>query len=158
MNYGNIAQKTNFLCGSDELDFGPLFVQSFAIPGINFSHTDIAGSRHGAKLHIQGDSCTYNNLNLNLLIDEDFKSYFDFYDKVMKGFNPREGKFANQEFNFWITVTDLKGYPLFKTEFFSCRIESIGDIELTTTDDSTANTLSIDIVYDYYTISKIQSK
>lgn len=155
MNYNNLAQKTNYLCGSNELEFGPMYLQSFSLPGMSFSHTEIGGSRFGAKLHTQADSVSYSDLNFTLLIDEDFKVYHEFFEKVMKGFNPECDKFANQEFNFWVIVTNNKGYPLFRTDYYSCRISNIGDIELATNDDSTFNTLSVTINFDFYKVSKM---
>ena len=158
MNYNNLAQKTNFLCGSNELEFGPMYLQSFALPGMSFSHPEIGGSRFGAKLHTQADSVSYSDLTFSLLIDEDFKVYHEFFDKVMRGFNPECDKFANQEFNFWVIVTDNKGYPLFRTDYYSCRITSIGDLDLSTNEDTVFNTLSVTINFDYYKVSKMNSE
>jgi hypothetical protein len=158
MNYNNLAQKTNYLCGSNELEFGPVYLQSFSIPGMSFSHPELGGSRFGSKLHMQGDSVSYSDLSFTLLIDENFKVYHEFFDKVMQGFNPECDKFANAEFNFWIIVTNNKGTPIFRVDFTSCRISSLGDIELATNDDSTFNTLSVTLNFDFYKVSKLNSK
>lgn len=158
MNYNNLSQKTNYLCGSDELNFGPVYLQSFSLPGMSFSHPELGGSRYGAKLHVQSDSVSYNQLTFTILIDEHFKSYFEFYNKVLNGFNPESGNFANQEFTFWVTLTDSKGYPVFKVDFYSCRISDLGDIEIASNDDTVYNTLSVTCTYDYYKVDNTADK
>ena len=153
MNYNNLAQKTNYLAGSAKLELAPFYLTVVNVPGINFSHPEIGG-RYGSKLNVTGDTLTYNALSFEMLIDEDFKLYHEFMDKVFKNINPETGTFATQEFDFWIQINNNKGNKLFKIEFMNCRIESIGDIMLDVQDEITEHTMSIDIKYDYFKIIK----
>ena len=83
-------------------------------------------------------------------VDEDFQIYHEFMDKVLKNVEPETGKFQNEEFDFWIEINNSKGNKLFKVEFYNCRIESIGDIQLDSQDDAPEHTMSAEIKYDYY--------
>ena len=59
MNITNLAQTTNFICGSEKLNLCDVFLQQVNLPGISFGHPE-TGGRLGAKLHVQADSCTFN--------------------------------------------------------------------------------------------------
>jgi hypothetical protein len=155
MNYNNLAQKTNYIAGSDKLDLTPFYLTTVNIPGISFSHPEMGG-RYGSRLNVTGDTLTYNALSFEMLVDEDFNVYHEFMDKVFDNVNPESGTFAAQEFDFWIEVNNNKGNKLFKIEFYNCRIDSLGDILLDSQDDITEHLMSIDIKYDYYKIVKSQ--
>lgn len=153
MNYSNLAQKTNYIAGSDKLKLTPFFLTAVNIPGVNFSHPEISG-RYGVKMNVTGDSITYNALSFEMLIDEDFEIYHEFMDKAVESINPESGSFSSQEFDFWIQINNNKGNKLFKIEFYNCRLESIGDIQLDTQDEITEHSMTVDIKYDYYKIIK----
>ena len=152
MNYNNLAQKTNYIAGSDKLELAPFFLTAVNIPGLNFSHVEVGGK--AGRFNVTGDTLVYNALAFEMLIDEDFKVYHEFMDKAVKSINPESGTYASQEFDFWIQVNNNKGNKLFKLEFYNCRLESIGDIQLDSQDDITEHTLAIDIKYDYYKLVK----
>lgn len=153
MNYNNFSQKTNYIAGSAALNLTPFYLSTVNIPGITFNHPEI-GSRPGARLTLQGDTVTYNSLSFEMLIDEDFKIYHEFMDRIVDAVNPETGSFANREFDFWIQIDNNKGTKLFKIEFYNCRIESIGDIQLDSQDETTEHTMSAELKYDYFKIIK----
>jgi hypothetical protein len=156
MNTNNLAQKTNFTAGSDQLQFTPFYLTSVNIPGVNFSHPELGG-RSGTKFNVTSDNITYNPLSFEMLLDEDFKIYHEFMRKINKSISPETGKFESVEFDFWVVINNNKSSPLFKMEFHNCRIETISDIQLDVTDDMTEHTLSVDIKYDYFEIVKTQN-
>jgi len=153
MNSNNLAQKTNFNAGSNQLQLSQIYLNSVNIPGINFSHPELS-SRAGSKLNLTGDTLTYNNLSIEILVDEDFNIYHEISTKIFNNISPITGSFANIEFDFWIDINNSKGYHLFKMEFNSCRIESIGDIQLETNSDETEFTLPVELKFDYFNIIK----
>lgn len=151
MNYNNLAQKTNFTAGSEALELLPFYLTSVNIPGINFGHPEIGG-RTGSRFAVGGDTLTYNTLSFEMLVDEDFEIYHEFMDKITDSVNPETGTFAGIEFGFWVEINNNKGNKLFKMEFYNCRVDNIGDVQLDTQDDMTEYMLSVDIKYDYYKI------
>lgn len=156
MNYNNLAQKTNYIAGSDKLELLPFYLTTVNIPGINLSHVEM-GSRSGARFNVTGDTIVYNTLSFEMLIDEDFNIYHEFMDKITSNINPESGSFASIEFDFWIEINNNKGNKLFKMEFYNCRVETISDIQLDTQDDMTEHTMSVDVKYDYYKVIRNQT-
>lgn len=152
MNYNNLAQKTNYVAGSVALELAPFYLTTVNIPGINFTHVDVGGK--AGRFSVTGDTLSYNILSFEMLIDEDFKIYHEFMDKAIKAINSETGTFASQEFDFWIQINNNKGNKLFKIEFYNCRLESIGDIQLDSQDEITEHNMNVDIKYDYFKIIK----
>lgn len=152
MNYNNLAQRTNYTAGSAQLELAPFYLTTVNIPGISFGHPEIS-SRAG-KFSVTGDTLVYNALSFEMLIDEDFKLYHEFMDKVFKNVNSETGTFASQEFDFWVQINNSKGNKLFKIEFFNCRVESVADIMMDAQDEMTEHTMSVDLRYDYFKIVK----
>lgn len=153
MNYNNLAQKTNYTAGSDKLELLPFYLTTVNLPGINLSHPSLS-SRSGTLLNVTGDTVQYNALSFEMLVDEDFQIYHEFMDKIFNNINPETGTFASQEFDFWVEINNNKGNKLFKMEFYNCRIESVGDINLDSQDDMTEYTMSVEIKFDYYKVFK----
>ena len=151
MNYHNFAQKTNFIGGSEKFEDMVFYMTSVNIPGITFNLPEVGG-RYSTKAFLASDKITYNNLNFEFLIDEDFSLYKDLMKTITKSYNPEEGTFKNEEFTFWLQINNNKGNKVMSFEFYNCRIENLGDINLNTQDDSTEHTMTLDIKYDYYKI------
>jgi len=155
MNIANLAQKTNFIAGSDKLKLTELYLTTVNLPGVTIDHPELSAGA-GAKLNLTGDNITYNTLSFNLLVDEDFLIYHEFMGKIFNNVNPESGSFANIEFDFWVQINNSKGHKLFKIDFTNCRVESIEDIEFDTASDETEFTLDVEIKYDYFTIDRGQ--
>ena len=151
-NINNLAQHINYIVGSNELELFPLYMQSFTIPGISFSHPEYGG-RYGSKVKFQADCITFNQVTLQLLLDETFNSYREFMQKAFSLYNPQNGTFTQKDFNIFIVPNNTKGHPLFVCNIYDCKIESIDDIDLGLSDSSPYNTFSVTITYNYYTMS-----
>lgn len=151
VNTNNFAQRTNYMAGSDKLQLLPFYLASVNIPGMNLNHPELGG-RTGGRLNLTGDTITYNSLSLEVLLDEDFEIFHEFTDKVFENIDPKSGTFADLTFDFWIEISNSKGNKLFKMEFNNCRVETIGDIQLDTQDDTTEFLLSLEFKFDYYEI------
>lgn len=149
MNYNNLAQKTNYIAGSDKLKLAPFYLTNVNLPGLTFSYPEISG-RFGSKVFMAGDNIQYNSLSFEMLIDEDFNLYNEFLDKILENINVETGTFADNTFDFWIEINNNKGNKIMKFEFYNCRIESLGDIQLDTQDDITEHTITVEVRYDYF--------
>jgi hypothetical protein len=149
MNYNNLSQRTNFIAGSSKLDLLPFYLTNVNIPGINFSYPEFGG-RQGVRIHGGGDGVTFNNLSFEMLVDEKFNIYNQFMDIITQSINYDDGTFADNIFDFWVQINDNKGNKVLKFDFFDCRIESIGDINLDTQDDVPQYSLSVELIFDYY--------
>lgn len=151
MNINNLAQKTNYIAGSSEFESVPFYLTNVNIPGISLNHTEIGG-RNSTKMRLSGDTISWNDLTIEMLIDEDFEIYLELMNVIEKNINAETGTFADFTFNFWIEISNSKGNKILKMDFNNCRINSISDITLDSQDDITEHTLTIEINYDYYKI------
>jgi hypothetical protein len=155
MNYNNLAQKTNFIAGSDQFKNLPFFITNINIPGLNINHTDIGG-RHSTPLKITGNTIEYNSLSFEMLIDEDFQIYQELIAVLNKNVSVNTGNFADFTFDFFVELSNSKGNKILKLNFTDCRISSIGDISLDVQDDGTEYTLSVELEYTKYEIENIK--
>ena len=155
MNLNKHDQKTAWEAGSNKLQLANLYLQNFSIPGISFSHPDIY-AHPAARLGLVADSISFNECSLDLLIDENYRMYFEIMDTVFKQINPENGTFANQEFDFFVNLKNQKGENVFTVNFFNCRFTSVSDITLSTQGDETYNTLNVSLRYDYYKIENLK--
>lgn len=151
MNYNNLAQKTNWTAGTDRFPLVPFYLTNISIPGMNFSVPE-TGSRFGARINLASDTITYNSLSFDFLIDEDFEIYKTFYDYIYQSINPEKETFADSSFDLWVELNNSKSNKIMKFEFYNCRIESIGDIELDTTSDETEIVMNLGLKFDYFKI------
>ena len=151
MNYNNLAQKTNWTAGTDKFPLVPFYLTNISIPGMNFSVPE-TGSRFGARINLASDTITYNSLSFDFLIDEDFEIYKTFYNYISQSINPEKGTFADTSFDLWVELNNSKSNKIMKFEFYNCRIESIGDIELDTTSDETEIVMNLGLKFDYFKI------
>lgn len=148
-NYNNFAQRTNWIAGSDKFEKVPMYLTTVNIPGITFSHPEVGG-RNSAKIHLSGDTISYNTLTFDMIVDEDLEIYRELMKVVNKNINVEEGTFRDFYFDFWIELNNNKGNHIMKLEFFNCRLESIADIILDSQDESTEFLLSVELSFDYY--------
>ena len=150
LNYNNLAEQTNYLAGSPIFDDFTLYIVRCNIPGLNFSPPEIGG-RFGAKLHSTADFVSYNNMSIDILVDEDFKVYLELMKYFKKKVRMDMG-YDCGSFPFWIQVNNNKGNHLFKLLFTNCHFVSMSDFQLDSQSDNSQQTLTLEIAYDYYDI------
>lgn len=156
MNVHNLAQKTTWILGSVALEIFPYYLKNFSIPGITFNHPEVY-SRASSKVFFVADNINFNEMSCSIILDEDYKTYFELMSKVFNQFDPETGTFRTQEFDLFVILQNQKGNDLFKIEFHNARLSSIGDIELTTEGDEVTNSLDVSFVYDYYEICDLEA-
>jgi len=149
LNYNNLAQKTNWTAGSDKFPLLQFYLTNISIPGLNFNYPE-TGGRFGARINLPADTVSYNSLNFDFLIDEDFEIYKTFYKYFIESVSAKKGTFADIIFNLWVELNNSKSNKILKFEFYNCRIETIGDIELDTTSDETESVMNLSIKFDYF--------
>jgi len=151
INTRNYSQKTNYQCGSSEMNLLPFYATEVSLPGISTNVIETSG-RAGAAINMSPADMVYNPLSVTVLLDEDYKVWQDIMNSIH--IDVKNGTFKNQYFDFWIEVFNDMGKSVMKVEYHSCTIESISDLELSTSDDTTEQTFTIDIKYDWFEIIK----
>ena len=149
INSRNYSQPTNYQCGSETLNLVPFYATEITLPGVTTTIQEISG-RQGALVNMSPATMTYNPLSITVVLDEDYKVWQDIMSNI--NINVQDGTFENKYFDFWITVNDDMGNTVMKIEYHSCTIESVGDLSLSSKDDMTEQTFTIDIKYDWFEI------
>lgn len=153
MNYNNLAQKTNYIAGSDQFKNIPFFITTVNVPGLNMNHPSVS-TRNSHRMNLSADTYEWGMLNFEMLIDEDFEIYKELNALLESNIDRNKGTFEDFTFDFWIELANSKGNKVMKLEYTNCRIMSVGDIILDSQDDATEHTLSVEIVFDYFEIAK----
>ena len=151
MNFNNLAQKTNYIAGSAAFKHIPFFLTNINLPGLSLNHPEIGG-RASTRLNLSADTINWNALSFEMLIDEDFEIYKEVHNLVKKNIVLKDGTFRDFYFDFFIEISNNKVNKVLRVDFSNCRITSIGDIELSTQDETTEHTLQVEMVFDYYEI------
>lgn len=123
-----------------------LQVQKANIPGITLGSIDV--NWMSMKDKRTGDSIEYDSLSLDIIIDEDLKSYKQIYDNLILAHNPETNVLEVQKhiFDGVLNLTTNKNNIQHSIFFKDCWIKSISDISLETTsseDESIVTTLDI---------------
>jgi len=151
INTRNYSQKTNYQCGASEMNLLPFYATEVSLPGVSTNVIETSG-RAGAAINMSPTDMIFNPLSVTVLLDEDYKVWQDIMNSIH--IDVETGTFENKYFNFWIEVFNDMGKSVMKIEYYSCTIESISDLELTTNDDTTEQTFTLDIKYDWFKIIK----
>ena len=152
MNRLNYAQRSNFIAGSSEIFRYEFYIQDFNLPGLTVN--TVESYSQGMKHLISGDSITHTELDITILIDEDFLVYQAIKKWLEDSVNQVTGSFADREFTFYCEVHNNKGNYLFTVMFYGCKILTLSDVQLSSTDDSFSNTVSVSIEYDWFEFKK----
>lgn len=148
----NFAQKTNFICGCPQIPGLEFYLQDVSLPGVS---VELAEAKTFAlSKYLAGTAHSYGTLSFTVLIDEDFEIYDMFFKNIVDSKSLINGTYAQIEYDLYIQVFNNKGRPLF-TEFFKgCVLQSIGDVSLSSTDNSVTNTFTAEFKFDWLEIEK----
>ena len=149
INTRNYSQKTNYRCGTADMELLPFYVTTLNVPGVTMTVQEISG-RQGAIINMAPATMTYDPLSLEVLLDEDYRIFRELHSKVYV--DVETGTFQDKYFDFWTEFTNDMGKVVMKIEYYNCLIENISELSLATNDDVTEQTFSVLIKYDYFKI------
>jgi hypothetical protein len=150
-NTRNFTHNSNFFFGTNLFGEETMFnIQTCNLPGLNFSH--IQTGRQSSLLNFQGDTLTFNDLTVDIIVDEDLEIWKDIAGSMLKMRDAESGHGELIEKNSWLDIHDDNGKSVLKLRFKNCLIESIDDLAYNTNADDEIITVSVTIKYDYYEI------
>lgn len=148
----NYAQKTNFIAGCPQIPGMEFYLHDVSLPGITLDLQEV--KTFALTKYVAATSHSYGSLSFSVLIDEDFVIYDEFFNQIVNAKALINGTYAQIEFDFFVQVYNNKGKLLF-TEFFKdCMLESIGDVSLTSTDNTVTNTFDVNFKFDWLEIQR----
>lgn len=151
-NLRNFTHSSNFffvtnLFSNEETTYS---IQEVNLPGLSFSH--IQAANRSALLNLQGDTLTFNDLILNIIIDEKLTVWKEIIGTMLKMRDAYSTKGENIEEMSFLEIHDDNSNLVLKLEFSGCMIETIDDLSYSTISEDEIVTCSVTIKYDYFRI------
>lgn len=154
MNLRNFAHKSNFIFETNLFGENTTYsIQGVNLPGVSLNPVDT--SHRGMNLSFQGDTLNYNDLNVDLILDEDFSNWLEIMEHInkMREIGGDTGNLDEKTSTLFVQNENEK--TLFKINFYNCKVINISDLEFSSNeDDDEEITFNITIKYDYYKIEK----
>ena len=152
MSIRNFTHNSNFifttnLFNDEQTSYG---IQEVNLPGISFSHIQV--QRHSVLGNIQGDTITYNDLSLNIIVDEELNTWKEIVNKMQEMRNPEISTAEKKEEMGYLEIQDDNTNKVLKLEFYGMIVESIDDLAYSTNGEDEIITMGVTIKYDYYQI------
>lgn len=152
MSKTDLAKKCNFRIVLKDQENIEFFVQEANIPGITIGTLEYNNqSMHDPR---PGDSITYNDLRLLILLDEDFKTYEEIYKYLTKTHDPVSNNLDPDAvvFDAELMISSNKNNFNKKISFKNAWISSIDDIDfITTSTEDEEITFGLEIKFSYFT-------
>jgi len=151
MSVLNLFKTCNFILLLKNQKTIELMVQQAAIPG--FTINEMPMQWQAMKDKRPGDSIDYNNLSLQVLLDEDMNSFKEVYNNLILSHDPVTNKYNSNSalFDGTLLLTTNKNNIQHEIKFFDCWVTSLSDITLQA--DSAEDeqlVMTVDIVYNYF--------
>jgi hypothetical protein len=151
MNPRNFSHSSNFFFGSTLFGEETLYrVQSCNLPGISFSHSMI--SKGAVQGWLQGDTIQYNDITLDIILDEGLKSWRDIVETAIRMRNPESSDGENIERTSWLEIHDDNSKVILKLVLNNSRIDNISDVIFSTITEDDILVMPITVKYDYFTV------
>jgi len=148
----NFTHNSNFIFQTNLFGEETMYgIQEVALPGMSFSHIQVG--RQSVMGNVQGDTITYNELSVNIIMDEDLFIWKEIVDTLQnKMRHPDQGIGERVEKIGYLEIHDDNTNKVLKLEFHGMMVESIDDMSYNTNSDDDIITVGVNIKYDYYTL------
>lgn len=149
----NFSHNSNFffqtnLFSEEETSYA---VQECNLPGMSFSHIQLG--RSAVLGNIEGDTVSYNDLIVSLIIDEKLTVWKEIINKMQKMRDPISSEGELIEKKGFLEIHDDNSNLVLKLEFYNMMLEVIDDLNYNTTSEDEVITCTVTIRYDYYTVT-----
>jgi len=126
-------------------------VQEVNLPGLNLGEIQVGHWTQNQNR--PGDNITWSTLSMTILCDEELAAFKEAFNHIMSLKDPYDGKIEIQNaiFDATLLITTNKNNVQHRVQFFDAWIQSIGDIQFTTTSSEEEQIVfTIELQYDYY--------
>lgn len=146
----NLAYSSNVMFGTTifNRDWN-YFVQRTNIPGIAFQNIQL--SKGFTNFPLQGDTPTYDALQLQLLCDENFNTWKELIYLSQLMTNPKNSDAQIKNFESFLFVYNEQDKLILNLRFYNCQFQSIGSVDFDTTSDALLY-IPVTIEYAYFEI------
>jgi hypothetical protein len=151
MSVLNLFKSCNFRISLKDQKAIELMVQEVNLPGITLGQMDLGWQSMKDKR--TGDAIDFNDLTLQIILDEDLNTFREIYSALILAHNPatNELEVKKQVFDGFLNLTTNKNNIQHSIHFYDAWIKSIDDIQLShTTGEDEQLVCTLNIVYNFY--------
>lgn len=143
------ADVSKFRIGSDTLKFAPIYMKTFEIPSVTQEIISVENGL-GVPVHVNGDSLSYSDLNLEIPLDTNYEVYFEFLNRMHQNVDPLNKRYRWDEgFDLWVQGLDGDGKVIFFIRFKNCYISSLSGFNFDPSAELGGTNISASIAFDY---------
>jgi len=107
-----------------------------------------------ANFSVPGGKLTFNDVTLDVFLDENYDTYMEVYDWVMEMADPHsEVRSENSYSDAHLTILNSKDIPVLNVMFWDMFPTEIDDLQFSTS-DATGLMMSVTMNYSSYTIER----
>ncbi len=154
----NTSKATNYVfkIGHPRLEKVEFYCQRASIPGLQLGSMEQPWQ--SGMMAMPGDSLTFGELSLTILLDEDLKSFRELYAYIMERKDPHANTYNPQDtVQSYLFVTTNKNNIRFKFTFYNCWVSDIGGLEFGVESED-VQTMDVTLKMDYYRFEEIKVK
>ena len=150
MNKNSYSTGTNIRFGSPSLAGIWWNVQNIDMPTITLDGPT-NNTRAGGTTNQQADTASFGDLSVDIIVDEEHKSYNEVWDYFLNGLDVEAGTFANNKMELWVEFVDHSGKVVNKFNFHDCRLTGFGGLVIDTKDaEDILQTINVTFSLLYY--------
>lgn len=147
----NLFKVSNFILNFKDQKALELMTTEVNVPGITLGEIEIG--RPVVSDRRNGDSLTYDELQVTILCDETFSAFKEVYNYIMKAADPTTGNIdvVYPVFDSSLFLTTNKNNIQHKLHFYNCFFKSISSMQLTSqSTEEEQIPFTITLGYSYY--------
>lgn len=152
MSVINLFKSCNFLITLKNQHTIELMIQQASIPGVTINEMPV--NWQGLKDKMPGDSIDFNNLSLQVLLDEELNTFKEIYNNLIFSHDPVNNAYSPLKaiFDATLHLTTNKNNIQHEIKFFDCWVSNFSDITLSSdTSEDEQLVVNLDIVYNFFT-------
>jgi len=144
------ARSTNFSVHINELPYITYYTTDVMIPGINLAGTKIQAPT--GSVPISDNKIEYDPITLGFIVDENYNSFKEAYQWMIKHGSPTSGRLSNSEIpeiTIHVAALDSNKNPTVVFKFIDVHPVSIGEITFNSQGDNEVVTCDLTCMYTY---------
>ena len=150
----NFTHNSNYFFGSTLFGEDTSYaIQEVNLPGLSINSVDI--SRRGIMGHMSGDTLTYNDLSISLIMDEKLLIWKELVEALQDKVDPKkaQGDISNNSQKMaWMIIQDDNAKEILKLNFYGVSLGGIEDMQYSSNTEDEIITCPIVVKYDYFTV------
>lgn len=147
------AKATNFRVFINAFPYLSFYTTDAMVPGINLAGTKIQSPT--GSINISDNKIEYDPITLGFIVDEQYNSYKEVYNWMLKHGSPTSGRKQNSEIEpveVYIVALDNNKNPVITFKYVNVRPVSLGELTLNVQGENEVVTCDVTCMYTYVQI------